>query len=197
VAASFDDAERVHPGSPGAWRSWLEENHHRPDGVWLVTWTEASGRADMTYAESVEEALCFGWVDSLRRAIDEERSRLWFAPRTQGSGWSAANKERIRRLEREGRMAAAGRRAVARAKADGSWAKLDAVERLEVPEDLAAAFAARPGSRDHWEGFPRSVKRGILEWIGSAKRPETRARRVSETADAAERGERANQWARR
>jgi uncharacterized protein YdeI (YjbR/CyaY-like superfamily) len=148
----------------------------------------------MTYEESVEEALAYGWIDSKGSRLDDERTMLWFAPRQRRSGWSRSNKERVERLEREGRMTPAGRAVIERAMADGSWTLLDEVEDLIVPADLAAAFAARPGSSDQWAAFPRSIRRSLLEWIVQARRPETRRRRIEETADRAARGERANQW---
>lgn len=186
--------ERFQPDSLDDWRAWLAEHHGRRDGVWLVTWRVGSGGPRITYEEAVEQALCFGWVDSRPRALDERRTMLWFAPRKPGSGWSRPNKQRVERLLAAGLMAPAGRAVVERAQADGSWALLDAVEDLVVPDDLAAALAAHPPAAEHWDAFPRSVRRGILEWIVQAKRPGTRAERIRETAEKAQRGERANQW---
>jgi uncharacterized protein YdeI (YjbR/CyaY-like superfamily) len=186
--------ERFQPDSLEDWRAWLAEHHGRRDGVWLVTWRVGSGGPRITYEEAVEQALCFGWVDSRPRALDERRTMLWFAPRKPGSGWSRPNKQRVERLLAAGLMAPAGRAVVERAQADGSWALLDAVEDLVVPDDLAAALAAHPPAAESWDAFPRSVRRGILEWIVQAKRPGTRAERIRETAEKAQRGERANQW---
>jgi uncharacterized protein YdeI (YjbR/CyaY-like superfamily) len=186
--------ERVQPGSVADWRAWLAENHTRGTGVWLVTWRAGSTGPKISYEESVEQALCFGWVDSKGRALDAERTMLWFAPRKARSGWSRSNKQRVERLLAAGLMAPAGLALVETAKADGSWSLLDTVEDLVVPDDLAAAFDAAPPAREHWEAFPRSVKRSILEWIVQARRLETRARRVAETAEKAARNERANQW---
>ena len=188
------DGERVQPDTVEQWRAWLAAHHGRPDGVWLVTWRAGSGGPRITYDEAVEQALCFGWVDSRPRALDERRTMLWFAPRKAGSGWSRPNKQRVAGLLAAGLMAPAGRAVVDRAQADGSWTMLDAVEDLVVPDDLAAALAAHPPAAEHWAAFPRSVKRGILEWIVQAKRPATRARRVAETAERAQVNERANQW---
>ncbi|MBX9625924.1 MAG: YdeI/OmpD-associated family protein [Gemmataceae bacterium] len=184
----------VHPEARAAWRAWLKAHHARADGVWLISWKKAAGKPRFEYAEAVEEALCFGWVDSLPRKLDADRSMLWFAPRKPGTGWSAANKERVGRLVAAGRMTPAGLAKVEAAKADGSWGKLDGVERLEVPPDLAAALAAVPPAADHFAAFPRSVRRGILEWVLQAKRPATRAKRVEETARLARDNVRANQW---
>ena len=184
----------VHATTRADWRAWLEANHERPDGVWLVSFKQATGRPRVTYDEAVEEALCFGWVDSKPRKLDDERTMLWFAPRKTGSGWSRPNKERVARAEVTGRMAPAGAAKVAAAKVDGSWAMLDAVEALEIPPDLTAAFAAYPEAARRFEAFPRSAKRGILEWIVQAKTPGTRRKRVEETARLAQDGIRANQW---
>jgi uncharacterized protein YdeI (YjbR/CyaY-like superfamily) len=134
------------------------------------------------------------WRALLAGTHDEQRSMRLLTPRKPGSGWSGANKVRIERLEAAGLMTPAGRARIDAARADGSWTTLDEVEALTVPDDLAAAFAEHPGSAQQWEGFPRSARRAILEWIVHAKRPETRARRVAETAEKAAHGERANQW---
>lgn len=187
----------THPHSPEDWRAWLAAHHTRGEGVWLIRYKKATGKPSLSYDEAVEEALCFGWVDSLPRALDAARSMLYFAPRKPGSGWSRKNKERIARLTAAGRMQPAGRAKVDAAKADGSWSALDAIENLEVPDDLQAALAAHPPAAEHFGAFPRSVKRGILEWIASAKREATRAKRVEETARLAAENVRANQWPRR
>lgn len=192
--ARRDDAERVYPEDVAAWRDWLEAHHSRAEGVWLVSWKKATGKSAMSYDDAVSHALCFGWIDSVPAKLDEERSMLWFAPRKAGTGWSRPNKMRVEAMEAEGLMRPAGVRVVEAARADGSWSLLDAVEDLVVPDDLAAAFRENSGSAEHWESSPRSAKRGILEWIAQAKRPETRDRRVQETARMAARGERANQW---
>jgi uncharacterized protein YdeI (YjbR/CyaY-like superfamily) len=187
------DRPQVHPERREDWRAWLAEHNASADGVWLVSWKQATGRPAIGYEAAVEEALCFGWIDSLARTLDEERSMLLFTPRKPGSGWSRSNKERVARLEASGLIEPAGAAVVEAARADGSWTALDDIENLVVPGDLAAAFAARTGAAEHWEAFPRSVKRAILAWIYGAKRPETRATRVEETAAEAAEGRRANQ----
>jgi uncharacterized protein YdeI (YjbR/CyaY-like superfamily) len=186
--------ELVHPLSREEWRAWLAANYTRKEGAWLVTYKKATGKPRVEYDEAVEEALCFGWVDSKPQKLDEERSLLWFAPRKNGTGWSKPNKERVEQMLAEGKMAPAGLAKVEAAKADGTWTLLDEVETLTVPPDLAAALAAQPPAAENYAGFSRSVKRGILEWIVQAKRPETRAARVTETARLAAEGKRANQW---
>jgi len=185
------DGERLHVEDVQSWRDWLIEHADRGVGVWLVSWKKSTGRPAITYDQAVEEALAVGWVDSTPGAVDDERSMLWFAPRKRGSGWSRPNKQRLERLEAEGRMQERGRAVVAQAQRDGSWTLLDDVEDLVVPPDLAAAFAERPGAGERWEAFPRSVKRGQLEQVVQARRPQTRARRIAAIADGAVRGERA------
>jgi uncharacterized protein YdeI (YjbR/CyaY-like superfamily) len=184
----------VHPLSVAEWRAWLEANYTRKEGVWLISYKKATGKPSITYDESVEEALCFGWIDSKGNKLDEERTMLWFAPRKPRTGWSAPNKRRVEALIASGRMAAPGLAKIEAAKQDGSWSALDGVEALEIPPDLGAALAANPAAQQFFEAFPRSVKRGILEWILNAKRAETRTSRIEETVRLAAQNERANQW---
>ena len=191
--AAAEGYELIHAETRAEWRRWLAANHAGSPGVWLVSWKAATGKPAVGYAESVEEALCFGWIDSLNRTIDDERTQQLFTPRRPGSRWSRSNKERVERLLANGLIEPAGLAAIEAAKASGAWTALDDVENLVVPDDLAAAFAAHPGAADHWEGFPPSVRRTILLWILDAKRPETRARRIAETASEAAAGRRANQ----
>ena len=186
----------IHPKTRAEWRRWLEQHHTRDEGVWLIGYKKGAGQPQMEYGEAVEEALCFGWIDSKPNKLDEQRSMLWFAPRKPGTGWSKANKERAERLIAAGRMAPAGLAKIEAARRDGSWNALDAVEALEIPPDLQKALAANGAAARHFDAFPRSVKRGILEWIAGAKKPETRARRVEETARLAADNIRANQWRR-
>jgi uncharacterized protein YdeI (YjbR/CyaY-like superfamily) len=178
--------------SPSAWGRWLGEHHTRPDGVWLVRWKVSTGRDPSPAEAYTKESLRFGWIDSVpRRADDPDRTMLWCSPRRPGSGWSALNKRLIAELEDEGRLEDAGRAAIAAAQDDGSWILLDEVEQGIVPDDLAAAFAAHPGSRRQWDAFPWSARRAMLEWLVTAKRADTRARRVARIADGASRGVRA------
>lgn len=184
----------VEPASRAAWRAWLAANHTRDEGIWVITHKKGAGAPRLEYAEMVEEALCFGWVDSKPGKLDERRTMLWFAPRKARSGWARPNKERVERLIAAGLMMPPGLAKIEAAKREGSWTALDAVENLEEPADLAAALDANADARRHWDAFPRSAKRGILEWISTAKKAETRAARVAETARLAAINERANQW---
>lgn len=184
----------VHPATRADWRAWLERNHTRPDGIWLVSYKVAAGKPRVTYEESVEEALCFGWIDSKAGKVDDERSMLWMSPRKPGTGWSRINKERVARLMADGQIAPPGLAKIEAAQADGSWNALDAVEAMEMPADLEQALASHPDAARHWDAFPPSARKGILQWIAQAKKPETRAARVAETARLANENIRANQW---
>jgi uncharacterized protein YdeI (YjbR/CyaY-like superfamily) len=184
----------VHPLTRAEWRAWLTENHTKPQGIWMISYKKATGKPFVPYDEAVEEALCFGWIDSKPNKLDAERSMLWFAPRKPGTGWSRPNKERVARMLAAGLMMPAGIAKVEAAQQDGSWSALDAVENLEIPPDLAAALAGYDAASDHFAAFPRSVKRGILEWIANAKTASTRAKRIAETARLAQENRRANQW---
>jgi len=188
------DIESVHPKTALAWRKWLEQHHTRGQGVWLISYKQATGKPRIAYEEAVATALCFGWIDSKPRALDAERSMLWFAPRKKRSAWSKNNKERVEQLMRANLMHESGLAKIEAAKQDGSWNKLDSVEALEIPPDLRKAFKAHPGAQGHFEAFPRSSKRAILEWIGNAKTEGTRSKRVIETATLAAENIRANQW---
>lgn len=188
-----DAYEQVTVRSRDEWRSWLAEHHGSSPGIWLITYKRGAGPA-VAYDDIVEEALAHGWVDSRPRRLDDARSMLLVTPRKPRSSWSKANKARVARLEQAGLMTDAGRMAVEAAKENGAWDALDAVERLEEPDDLKQALDADPDARRHWDAFPPSTRRAILEWIGAAKRPETRDRRVGETATLAAQNVRANQW---
>lgn len=186
---------RVEVHSRAEWRRWLTAHHAQEQGIWLVTYKKsADAERFLSYEDIVEEALCFGWVDSLPRKLDAARSMRLVAPRRPKSAWSAVNKARIEELVAARKMARPGLAAVERAKADGSWARLDGVEALVTPRDLSRALARHPRAAANFRAFPRSSKRLILEWIASARTPETRAKRVEETARKAAKNERANHW---
>lgn len=185
---------QVEVASRAELRAWLERHHTTSGSIWLVTWKKAHRERHVGYDAIVEEALCFGWVDSLPRKLDEDRSMVLLSPRKRGSAWSAANKARIERLIAARLICDAGLAAVQAAQRDRSWNFLDDVERLVVPDDLAAALDAYPAAREHFARFPPSTRRGILEWIKKGKTPATRARRIGETARLASEGRRANQF---
>ena len=182
----------VHPETREAWRDWLARHHQSVDGVWLARWTKASGRVPLDYDAIVEEALCFGWIDGLVNTLEDGRQAHLLTPRRAGSAWARSNKERVERLIAEGRMTDAGLEMIDRAQADGSWSMQDAAEALIEPEELSAALDANPDARRHWDAFPPSPRRALIWWVMSAKRPETRVRRVTQIVDEAAVGRRAN-----
>ena len=172
----------VHPATRDEWRAWLAQNHARTEGIWFVSYKKSAGKPRVTYDDAVEEALCFGWIDSKGGNVDEDRTMLWMAPRKPGSGWSRPNKIRLERLMAEGRMAPPGLVRLEAAKRDGSWTLLDSVEAMEVPDDLEQALASYPDAARHFAAFPPSARKMILQWIKFAKKPETRAARVAQSA---------------
>ncbi len=188
--SAHDDAPLVHADDRATWRAWLESNHATSRGAWLVTWRARSGHQRLDYEAAIEEALCFGWVDSTGGAFDADRGRLYFSPRKPRSPWAASNKARIERLIADGRMSPAGLAAIDRAKANGSWTVLDGPERLEVPDDLRAALDDRPPAADNFAAFPPSARKMLLGWVALAQRPETRRTRIAKVAEAAARNER-------
>lgn len=191
--AKTDDLEWFQPETRADWRRWLDVEHRTSPGVWVVTWRKAAGRAAaVTYDDVVEEGLAYGWIDAKGGKVDDDRTRLLMTPRKVGSNWSGLNKARVERLTAAGLMTDAGRRAVERAQADGSWTRLDEVEQLIVSDDLAAAFDRYPGSRDRWDAFAPSARKAVLTWLVSAKAAATRDKRVDEIARLAAAGQLAN-----
>ena len=185
------DARDVRVRTRAEWRGWLAAHHASPDWIWLVYPKKGSAHfVDLAYDAIVEEALCFGWIDSVARGAGADHRCIRLSPRRPGSGWAATNKRRVERLVADGRMTPAGLARIEAAKRDGSWEALDAVERLEVPADLAAALDADPDARRHFDAFPPSARKLALTWIAAAKRPETRAARIAETVRLAARNER-------
>ncbi|MDX2400476.1 YdeI/OmpD-associated family protein [Microbacterium algeriense] len=186
---ALDDGEQVTAADAAAWRAWLEENHERGNGVWLLSVRGSS--TGVGYEDAVRQALCFGWIDGPVRVFGEgtpqRANGQWFSPRRPGSGWAATNKARIAELEAEGLLAPAGIRALETAKANGSWTLLDGPEAGIEPEELTAALDAVPAAREGWDAFPASVKKFGLTHIAMAKRPATRTARIAKiVADAAE-----------
>jgi len=186
--SACEDAPRVEPRSRAEWRRWLARHHAGSSGVWLVYPKKASGLPGPTYDEAVEEALCFGWIDSRVRPLDGRRRLQWYSPRRPGSVWSALNKARVTRLVEAGLMAPAGLAKIEAARADGSWEILDRVEALEIPEDLEAALAAAPGAAAGFAALAPSLQKPSLYWILSAKRAPTRSARIAAVVEAAAEG---------
>lgn len=171
------------------WRAWLAENGSISKGVWLAVGKKSGNVTSLTYEQAVEEALAFGWIDSTVNRLDEHRFIQLFTPRKATSSWAPSNKQRVERLLAEGRMTPAGIAAVELAKSNGTWESLDDSESMVVPEDLAVALATIDQARAGFDSLTDSAKKMTLWWIASAKRPETRARRIAATAEAAARGE--------
>ena len=181
--------DEVYAKDRDAWRAWLEEHHDATPAVWLVYYKKGSGKPSVTYDEAVEEALCFGWIDSKVQSLDDDRYRQYYTVRKPGSVWSKANKERVARMTEATKMTDAGTRAVKAAQADGSWEFLDEIDNLVLPDDLVSALSAIKGARETFDSFSESARKGILFWIKSAKRTTTRQKRIEQTASAAARGE--------
>jgi uncharacterized protein YdeI (YjbR/CyaY-like superfamily) len=188
-----DHLERLDLADRASWRAWLEKHHLRDTGVWLVSFKKATGRPRVEYNDAVEEALCFGWIDSLVRTLDDERTMQLFTPRKPRSPWSQSNKLRVERLLAAGLMRAAGLSKIEEAKRGGAWNAYAVAESLELPGDLRAAFdAGPPGARSKWDSFSPASRRAILWWVHSAKRPQTRAQRIAQVVSEAAHGRRAN-----
>jgi len=183
----IDRAERVEVASRADWRAWLETNHRRTDGVWLVS-HKKHHPLYLAWEDIVREALCFGWIDGQAKRLDADRTMRYVSPRKPGSPWSALNKRHIAELEECGAMRPAGREKIEAAKQDGSWTLLDDVEALIVPDDMAEALASTPGARPNYDAFVPSAKRGLLWWVKSARTPATRAARIARVAACAAQG---------
>lgn len=191
---SLDQREHVTCRTRAEWRAWLSQHHAHSPGIWLVYFKKGSGEGTLTWPEIVQEALCFGWIDSKPNKVDETRSKLLLTPRKPTSSWSAVNKRYVEHLLAEGLMTPAGQALIDAAKANGAWDALNAVDAMVLPPDLLKAFAKAKKAQAFFEGEPKSYKRGVLEWLGTAKTPETRLKRITEIVEASKRGERANQW---
>jgi len=181
----------IHAETREQWRAWLTHNFTSARGVWLCSWRNATGRPRCPYPEAVEEAICFGWIDSTNTILDDERSLQLFTPRRPKSSWTRLNRERAADMEVRGLMTDAGRHAIAAAKANGWWTIADQVEDLEEPADLTAALDRDPRARSNWNEFPPSARKQMLWWIVSAARDATRAGRIAQVATEAAIGRRA------
>ena len=186
------DEVRITIESTADLRKWLAAHHATSSSVWLVRYRKHTGDRHVSWSELVDELLCFGWVDSLPRKLDADRTMIRISPRNPKSNWSGINKEKVLRLRREGRMTPAGEALVEAAQANGCWTFLEDVEQLIVPPDLGAALEHNPDAARYFARFPDSSKRGILEWIKTAKTAATREKRIRETAEKAARNVKAN-----
>lgn len=180
---SMCETEVFYPKSQKDWRKWLEKNHHSKQSVWLVVYTKSSEKPSITWSESVDVAICFGWIDSKKIKIDEETSHQFFSKRKPKSTWSKINKEKVQRLIDSGLMTESGLKSIAIAKENGSWTILDEAEELIIPDDLEKAFKKHKGSKDYFLSLSRTVRKMMLTSIVLAKRPETRQKRIDEIAE--------------
>ena len=186
MARAAEHAQKVEVKSRADLRTWLAANHGGSDAVWLVTYKKHTAHY-LDYPTLIEELLCWGWIDSVTRKVDDDRTSVLIAPRDPKSAWSAVNKAHVEVARASGAMTPAGEAAIAAAQANGMWSFLDDVERLECPNDLSDALA-NARVRNVWEDYPRSVKRGTLEWIKTARTAPTRAKRSTDVAESAAQG---------
>lgn len=183
--SSLDNLERYYAKNRKEWHQWLSENHKNSPGIWLIYYKKNSNTPSVEYEDAVQEALSFGWIDSKVNSLDEERYMQVFTPRKPGSTWSKLNKKRVERLIKKGLMKPAGIEKVEAAKKNGSWAFLDDIEDMIVPEDLKKALNINKHAKENYESFNDSHKKQILYWVATAKRDNTRTRRIKKTVKAA------------
>lgn len=176
-----DQLETVYACDRQQWREWLEKFHLTSPGIWLIYYKVKSSKPSVRYSEAVKEALCFGWIDSKVKSLDADRYQQIFTPRKPKSVWSKLNKQYVEELIEQGLMTQVGLEKIAAAKQDGSWNSLDAIEALTIPTDLQQALEANATAQLNFEAFSNSSKKNILFWIDSAKRPETRLKRIEQT----------------
>ena len=179
----------ITPSSRESWREWLEMNHAARNDVWVVFCKRHTGKPTLSYAAAVEEALCFGWIDGVKRSIDEERYAHRFSQRKPESKWSALNRERAKRMEQAGLMTVAGRRAIERAKRNGTWMSAPPTVDLSMPPELASKLESDRKAAAFFDSLAPSYRRQFIGWINAAKRSETRERRVKESVALLRRGE--------
>ena len=177
------ELKRVQPRSRAAWRGWLEKNHGASTGVWLVFAKKHTGLPTLSYEDAVEEALCFGWIDSLVKSIDDRLHMQMFTPRKPKSAWSTTNKARLAKLMEAGLLAPAGLAAVEQAKQSGSWKAYASVDAMTIPPELKRALDADPDARKNWPTYTPSAQRSFLHMLNGAKRPETREKYVRRIID--------------
>ncbi len=179
----MQEVERFYPKNQTEWRQWLQENHLSKQSVWLIFYKKKSAQPTITWSESVDQALCFGWIDSVKKKLDEERSIQFFSKRKPKSTWSKINKAKVDKLIIDGMMTQAGRDSIEIAKRNGSWTILDDVEDLIIPNDLEAEFAKNPDTKDCFLSLSKSVRKMMLYQIISAKQQATRQKRISEIVE--------------
>lgn len=182
---SNPEIEIYYPKTKQQWRKWLIKNHLQKDAVWLVIYKQKANKPTISWSDSVDEALCFGWIDSIKKTLDEERSIQFFSKRKPKSTWSKINKEKVQILMETGQMAPAGLDCVEIAKQNGSWQILDSVEALLIPEDLETELKSKANALDFFLSLSKSTKKAMLQWLILAKRAETRQKRITEIVELA------------
>ena len=190
----YNGIQTFHAKTRKEWRKWLEKNHQSEKSVWLIIYKKESDTQSVYYPEAVDEALCFGWIDSKPNKRDEHSYYQFFAKRNPKSNWSKVNKEKVAKLLEQGLMHRSGLEMIEIAKQNGTWTALDEVENITISDDLKKLFSKNKTAFENWENFPRSSKRGILEWIMNAKKPETRQKRIEKTVSLAEKNIKANHY---
>ena len=189
MANNLDKLDQFYARNRKEWHKWLQKHHETSPGIWLIFYKKNSDKPSVTYEEAVEEALSFGWIDSKVNALDEERYMQVFTHRKPGSIWSKSNKERVRKLFKNGQMQPAGIKKVESAKKDGSWNFLDEIEDLIIPEDLKSELNKDQSTLGNFNKYPESMKKQILYWIATAKRDETRKRRINKVINSSQKNE--------
>ena len=183
-----------YPKTRSQWRKWLEKNHNPAENIWLIFYKKNSGIPTVSYNDAVEEALCFGWIDSRPNKIDEYCYMQLFSPRKPKSIWAKTNKARVEKLIREGLMTLAGMKKIEAAKKDGSWDALNEIDDLKMPADFQKALSGNKTALKNFNAFSDSSKKIILFWIKSAKQEITRQKRISETVKLAAKNIKANHY---
>ena len=186
----LEDAERVEVTSRAAWRRWLEANHTRTDGIWLVTYKKHVEDKYLAWPDIVREAICFGWIDSRTRRVDDDRTSVFVTPRKRGSIWSATNKKLVAELASEGLITPMGQALIDAAQTDGSWTFLDDIDALIEPDDLRAALDEHKRARTTWDETPPSIRKRCLYDIKVAKTAPTRTKRIARIVERCAAGER-------
>jgi uncharacterized protein YdeI (YjbR/CyaY-like superfamily) len=188
------EIEIFYPKNRQEWREWLQDNHNKKQSVWLIYYKKKSNIPTVIYSEAVDEALCFGWIDSKSKPLDEHKFMQFFSRRKEKSVWSKVNKEKIERLTRECLMTKAGYEIIETAKQNGSWTILDEAESLIIPADLEKEFQKRNNAKEYFLSLSRSDKRNILQWLVLAKRQETREKRITEIVELADKKQKPKQF---
>ena len=185
MGQSIPKTETYYAKDRKAWRKWLEKNHTTSPGIWLIYYKKDSGKTRVPYADAVEEALCFGWIDSTLNPGDEHYYTQLFMPRKEKSGWSKLNKDRVEQLIKDGLMTPAGHAKIDIAKHHGTWSKLDGIESVSIPPELEIAFKANKKAKLFFETLSKTNKKYILYHVNGAKRAETKAQRIDAIITAA------------